>query len=182
MLLHFKKEIIEAARRADKAIINMVANETWAELKILVPYVQYRHYSGLTDLRERIDAENEGVVIPPFSMRWMCAKNIIEQHFQEGRLLQNAASVVFKVCSKAVGKKLLTEMWVAGVKFRALPFLQTERTCSVAGAAIEDTASSAATRVGHRFARFARNNTGPWTTSAKSSPAAQGEKYAPIQY
>jgi len=41
MLLHFKKEIIEAARRADKAIINVVANETWAELKILVPYPQY---------------------------------------------------------------------------------------------------------------------------------------------
>jgi len=37
MLLLFKKEIIEAARRADKAIINVVANETWAELKILVP-------------------------------------------------------------------------------------------------------------------------------------------------
>jgi len=123
MLLHFKKEIIEAARRADKAIINVVANETWAELKILVPYAQYRHYSGLTDLRERIEAENEGVVIPPFSMRWMRAKKIIEQHFQEGRLPQNAASVVFKVCSKAVGKKLLTEIWVAGVKFRALPFI-----------------------------------------------------------
>ena len=39
MLLLFKKEIIEAARRADKAIINVVANETWAELKILVLYV-----------------------------------------------------------------------------------------------------------------------------------------------
>ena len=123
MLLHFKKEIIEAARWADKVIINVVANETWAELKILVLYAQYRHYSGLTDLRERIEAENEGVVILPFSMRWMRAKKIIEQHFQEGRLPQNAASVVFKVCSKAVSKKLLTEMWVAGVKFRALPFI-----------------------------------------------------------
>jgi len=81
MLLHFKKEIIEAAQRADKAIINVVANETWAELKILVPYAQYRHYSGLTDLRKRIEAENEGVVIPLFSMQWMRTKKIIEQHF-----------------------------------------------------------------------------------------------------
>jgi len=81
MLLHFKKEIIEAAQWADKAIINVVANETWAELKILVPYAQYRHYSGLTDLRKRIEAENEGVVIPLFSMQWMRAKKIIEQHF-----------------------------------------------------------------------------------------------------
>jgi len=123
MLLHFKKEIIEAARRADKAIINVVANGTWAELNILVPYAQYRHDSGLADLRERIEAENEGVVIPPFSMQWMRSRKIIEQHFQDGRLPQNAASVVFKLCSKAVGRKMLTEMWVAGVKFRALPFI-----------------------------------------------------------
>jgi len=42
---------------------------------------------------------------------------------QAGRLPQNATSVVFKVCSKAVSKKLLTEMWVVGVIFRALPFI-----------------------------------------------------------
>jgi len=47
MLLHFKKEIIEAAWQADKAIINVVANGTWAELKILVPYAQYRQDNGL---------------------------------------------------------------------------------------------------------------------------------------
>jgi len=63
------------------------------------------------------------VVIPPFSMRWMRSMRIIEQHYQVGRLPQNTASVVFKVYSKAVGKKLLTEMWVVGIKFRALPFI-----------------------------------------------------------
>jgi len=132
MLLHFKKEIIEAARQADKAIINVVANETWAELKILVPYAQYRHQSGLADLRGRIEAENEGVVVPPFSMRWMRAKRHIEQHYQAGTLPQNAVSVVFKVCSKVVGNRLLTEMWVAGVKFRALPFIadRADTLCS----------------------------------------------------
>ena len=123
MLLRFKKEIIEAARRADRAIINVVANEAWVELKILVPYAQYRHDSGLADLRDRIEVENEGVVVPPFSMRWMRAKRHIEQHYQAGTLPQNAASVVFKVYSKVTGNKLLTEMWVAGVKFRALPFI-----------------------------------------------------------
>jgi hypothetical protein len=81
MLLLFKKEIIEAARQADKAIINVVANEDWVELKILVPYEQYRHPSGLADLRERIEVENEGVVVPPFSMRWLRSKNLIERQF-----------------------------------------------------------------------------------------------------
>lgn len=32
MLLHFKQDILGAARKADKATINVVANETWAEL------------------------------------------------------------------------------------------------------------------------------------------------------
>ena len=53
----------------------------------------------------------------------MRAKRQIEQHYQAGTLPQNAASVVFKVCSKAAGNRLLVEMWVAGVKFRALPFI-----------------------------------------------------------
>lgn len=65
MLLRFKKDIIEAAREADKAIINVVANETWAELKILVLYQRYRDANGLAELREEIEAENEGVAIIP---------------------------------------------------------------------------------------------------------------------
>jgi len=81
MLLHFKKEIIEVAWQADKAIIDVVANETWTELKILALYAQYRQDNGLAALWERIEMENEGVVIPPFSMQWMHSKRIIEQHY-----------------------------------------------------------------------------------------------------
>jgi len=123
MLLAFKKEILEAARQADRSIINVAANSTWVELKILVPYVQYRHENGMAELRERIEAENEGAEIPPFSMRWMRNKAQIEQLYQAGTLPQEAASVVFKVCNKAAGNKMLVEMWVAGVRFRALPFI-----------------------------------------------------------
>jgi len=133
MLLRFKKEIIEAARRADNAIINVVANETWAELKILVPYQRYREENGLGELREQIEAENAGVIIPPFSMRWMRSKRVIEEHFRNGKLPQGAASVVFKVPGKEVGKKLLSEMWVAGNKFQALPFIadRADTLCSI---------------------------------------------------
>ena len=52
----------------------------------------------------------------------MCQK-VIEEHYQAGRLPQNAASVVFKVPNKAAGKKLTEEMWVAGNKFKALAFI-----------------------------------------------------------
>lgn len=133
MLLCFKKEIIEGARRADKAIINVIANETRAELKILVPYAWYRHTTGLADLRKQIEAENEGVVVPPFSMRWMRSRKLIEQHFQDGKLPKGAVSVIFKVLSKAVGKKLLTEMWVAGNRYRDLPYIpdKADTLCSI---------------------------------------------------
>jgi len=36
MLLRFKKVIIEVARQADKAIINVIANETWVVLEMLL--------------------------------------------------------------------------------------------------------------------------------------------------
>jgi len=79
MLLRFKKEILEAARKADRTIINVAANETWAELKILVPYDRYRHQNGLEDLRQQIEAENLGVVISPPSMKWMRLVSTIER-------------------------------------------------------------------------------------------------------
>jgi hypothetical protein len=123
MLLRFKKEIIEAARKADRGIIDVRDNESWVELKILVPYARYRHPEGLADLREQIEAENEGIVVPPFSMRWVRAQNIIESHYQQGALPAGRASVVFKVPNKAAGQKLLSEIWVAGNRFRALPYI-----------------------------------------------------------
>ena len=84
MLLQFKKEVLKAARKADIAIINVVVNETWAELKILVSNDRYWHPNGLAELREQIEAENPGVVVPPLSMKWMRAVSTIEHHYQAG--------------------------------------------------------------------------------------------------
>jgi len=121
MLLLFRKEIIEAARKADKGVIDVAANESWVELKILVPYAQYRHPEGLADLKAQIAAENEGV--ETVALRWMRAKRVIEEHFQRGILPHGGASVVFKVPNKTAGQKLTTEMWVVGNKFKALQFI-----------------------------------------------------------
>jgi hypothetical protein len=38
MLLSFKKEIIEAARKVDMGIINVIVNESWVELKMCILY------------------------------------------------------------------------------------------------------------------------------------------------
>jgi len=135
MLLRFKKEVLGAARKADRAIINVVANETWAELTILVPYDHYWHPNGLVELMEQIEAKNPGVVVPPLSMKWMRVVSIIEWHYQAGRHPKNAASVIFKVPGKTAAQKLLVVMWVAGNKFHALPYVpdKADTLCGTCG-------------------------------------------------
>jgi len=99
----------------------MLANKSWVELKILVSYTRFRHPEGLADLQVQITAKNEGVV--PVALWWMRVKQVIEAHFQHGRLSHRGVSVVFKVPNKTVGQKLITEMWVVGNKFKVLPFI-----------------------------------------------------------
>ena len=126
MLLRFKREIIEAARKVDRGIINVIANESWVELKILVPYDCYWHPEGLSDLHKQIEAENDVVMIPPFSIKWMRAKKVIKDHYQNEKLPHGVASLVFKVPNKTAGQKLLAEMWVAGNRFRVQPFIPNQ--------------------------------------------------------
>ena len=121
MLFHFKKEIIEAAWKVDRGIINVIANESWVELKFLLAYERYWHPEGLEELWLQIEAENEGVVIPLFSMRWMRAKWVIEDHYQQGKLPSSRASVVFKVPNKAAEQKLQSEMWVGATSSGPTP-------------------------------------------------------------
>jgi hypothetical protein len=119
ILLHFKKELIEAARKGDDSIINVRSNESWMELKILVPYAVYRDENGIERLREEIEAGNTGVAVPPFSIRWMRPKEVIEEIWRNGTLPAGKASVVFKVPGKEAARRLLQEIWVNGNKFRA---------------------------------------------------------------
>jgi hypothetical protein len=133
MLLQFKKEIIQAARQADSAIINVIACESWVELKILVPYDRYRGKQGLDDLREAIEAENGGVIIPPFSMKWMKSWRNYEEQWRKGSLPRGRASVIFKVPNKVAGRGLLKEIWVAGNRFQAEIFVpsKADSLCSI---------------------------------------------------
>jgi len=110
-------------------------DERWVELKILVPYDRYRHPNGHAELREQIEAETPGVMVPPLSMKWMRAVSTIERHYQAGQLPKNAALVIFKVPGKVAAQKLLVEMWVAGNKFHALPYIpdKADTLCGACG-------------------------------------------------
>jgi len=99
----------EEKRKQERGTKKAEAQARWKKEK-MVDREEAAYPNGLADLRDQIEAENEGVVVPPFSMRWMRSKKLIEQHFQAGRLPKGAASVVFKVPSKAASAKLLTEM------------------------------------------------------------------------
>ena len=89
------------------------------ELKILIPFALYRDENGIDRLREEIEAGNEGVAIPPFSIRWMRPKEVIQEIWQKGSLPSGKASVVFKVATKEADRHLLQEIWVNGHRFRA---------------------------------------------------------------
>ena len=59
----------------------------------------------------------------------------IKRYYQAGRLPKNAASVIIKVPGKVTAQKLSVEMWVAGNKFRALPYIpnKADTLCGMCG-------------------------------------------------
>jgi predicted RNA-binding Zn-ribbon protein involved in translation (DUF1610 family) len=98
-----------------------------------VPYGLDRGRNGLGDLREAIEAENDGVVIPPFSIRWMRAWRHNEEQWQRGVLPRGRASVIFKVPNRAAGLGLLKEIWVVGNRFQAELYVasKADSLCSI---------------------------------------------------
>jgi hypothetical protein len=106
-LLCFKDLILIAARKADPGIINVQSNETWAKLKIHgVPLNQYdTDARGLQILREDIEAENPGVVIP-IALRWVGSPRRIMERYKQGEI--RGATVMFAVQDKQAAERLLT--------------------------------------------------------------------------
>jgi hypothetical protein len=59
--------------------------------------------NGLESLREAIKAENQGVAIPPISMKWMKAWYNYQEQWQNGTLPRGRSSVIFKVPNRRLG-------------------------------------------------------------------------------
>jgi hypothetical protein len=106
-LLHYKDTILIAARKADPGIIDVQSNETWAKLKIHgVPLDLYNlDAHGLQTLREDIEAENPGVVIP-IAPRWVGSQRRLKERHDQGEI--RGASVMFSVQDKRIAERLLT--------------------------------------------------------------------------
>jgi hypothetical protein len=116
--LHFKDIILIAARKADPGIISVQSNETWAKLKIHgVPLNLYdMDARGLQTLREDIEAENPGVVIP-IPPRWVGSQRRIRERHAQGEI--RGATVMFAIQDKRVAERLLTTgLRAAGRSYR----------------------------------------------------------------
>jgi hypothetical protein len=123
MALLYRDIIIKAARSVDKGIIDVEGNESWERLKIhTVPLVRYmgKGTKGLQKMREEIQAENEGVRIPP-QVSWLSNPRTIKEREQRGEI--KASSVVFMVKGKKVAQRLVNKgVTAAGVRNMVEPY------------------------------------------------------------
>jgi hypothetical protein len=119
-LLHFKDLVLKAAREADSGIVGVESNETWAKVKIhgvsLERYMTETGPEGLQILREEIEAENPGVVIPT-APRWVGSVNRIMERWGQGEI--RGSTVTFAIQDKRIAERLLaTGLRAAGLRYK----------------------------------------------------------------
>jgi len=123
MALLYRDIIIKAARSVDKGIIDVEGNELWERLKIhTIPRVRYmgKGTEGLQRMKEEIQADNEGVMIPA-QVRWLSNPRTIKEREHRGDI--KASSVVFMVKGKKVAQRLVSKgVTAAGVWYKVEPY------------------------------------------------------------
>jgi len=83
MLLLFKKQILEAAIKAEPSITDVGTNGQWVKLKIMgVPFEMFRERQGMEELAACLEAEN-GLVVP-FAPRWLSQWRYISERWEQG--------------------------------------------------------------------------------------------------
>ena len=119
MALLYRDIIIKGTRSVDKRIIDVERNESWERLKIhsvLLVRFMGKGTEGLQKMREEIQAENEGVVIPA-QVRWLSNPRTTQLREQRGDI--KASSAVFMVKGKKVAQRLVSEgVPAAGVRYK----------------------------------------------------------------
>jgi len=123
MALLYRHIIIKSARLLDKGIIDVEGNESWERLKIhtvlLVRYIG-QGTEGLQNIREEIQAENEGGAIPA-QVSWLSNPRMIREREQRWEI--KASSVVFIVRGKKVAQRLVNKgIIAAGVRYKVEPY------------------------------------------------------------
>jgi hypothetical protein len=88
MLIRYREIVIKAERKVDPGIVHIEMNELWERVKI--HGVNFDRYLGrktggqLEKLRQELQAENEGVVLP-LGISWIGGPNDVQKKKGEGK-------------------------------------------------------------------------------------------------
>jgi len=124
MLIRYREIVIKAARKVDAGIVDIETVELWEKVKMhgvnFDRYLGKKTGGGLEKLRQELQAENEGVVLP-LAISWIGGPNDVQKKKAEGK---KASSVVFAVKGSKMAEKVLKGgLRAAGVKYDVEKFV-----------------------------------------------------------
>jgi len=124
MLIRYREIVIKAARKVDAGIVDIETSELWESVKMhginFDRYLGKKTGGGLEKLRQELQAENEGVVLP-LAISWIGGPKDVQKKKVEGK---KASSVVFAVKGSKMAEKVLKGgLRAAGVKYDVEKFM-----------------------------------------------------------
>jgi len=124
MLIRYREIVIKAARKVDAGIVDIETNELWERVKMhgvnFDRYLGKKTGGGLEKLKQELQAENEGAVLP-LAINWIGGPKNVQKKKAEGK---KASSVVFAVKGSKMAEKVLKGgLRVAGVKYDVEKFM-----------------------------------------------------------
>jgi len=124
MLIRYREIVIKAARKVDAGIVDIETNELWERVKMhgvnFDRYLGKKTGGGLEKLRQELQAENEGVVLP-LAINWIGGPKDVQKKKAEGK---KASSVVFAVKGSKMAEKVLKGgLRAAGIKYDVEKFV-----------------------------------------------------------
>jgi len=124
MSIRYREIVIIAARKVDAGIVDIETNELWERVKMhgvnFDRYLGKKTGGGLEKLRQELQAENEGVVLP-LAINWIGGPKDVQKKKAEGK---KASSVVFAVKGSKMAEKVLKGgLRAAGVKYDVEKFV-----------------------------------------------------------
>jgi hypothetical protein len=136
MLIRDREIVIKTARKVDAGIVDIETNELWEKVKMhgvnFDRYLGKKTGGGLEKLREELQAENEGVVLP-LAISWIGGPNDVQKKKGERK---KASTVVFAVMGSKMAERVLKGgLRAAGVKYVVQKFMTARpdsfcRVCS----------------------------------------------------
>jgi len=124
MLIWYREIVIKVARQVDAGIVDIETNELWERVKMhdvnFDRYLGKKTGGGLEMLRQELQAENEGMVLP-LAINWIGGPKDVQKKKAEGK---KASSVVSALKGRKMTEKVLKGgLRAAGIKYDVEKFV-----------------------------------------------------------